>query len=491
MKGMPMGIGMSTGIRSLLFMFLVIVQLRAQQDVLTQARTLEESGKFSEAAALLTSGMNQPGRSADAKRALAWEIERLDRIRFDYSYSADRLFAQVQRSVKNVTREEFDRWDAEGKFDKRSIDGELRYLNVSRSNLFWRYPEIAARRVNPPNDSAFDRAVWKNCIDIMKASMASGEPYVHPKTFRVVMTLTIDSGAVPAGETVRAWLPVPRTYPFQREFRLVASDPPVVSIAPDESPIRSAYLERVASHAGPTKFRIEYEYTADGIWFNTATEAVAEYDTDDPEYRRYTAEAPHIVFTDAMKALAKEIAGTETNPLVRARSFYRWIAENIQYSYAREYSTIRNIGGYCLEKKYGDCGQEAFLFMTLCRLSGIPARWQSAWFTFPGGKTIHDWCEISIPPYGWIPVDPYMGIFAMQYLETLGPVQQRAIRDFYFGGLDQYRIAANSDHCQTLEPAKQYFRSDVVDFQRGEVEWSGGNIYFDKWDYSLTIEEKK
>src|SRR2546430_10087540 len=35
-----------------------------------------------------------------------------------------------------------------------------------------------------------------------------------------------------------------------------------------------------------------------------------------------------------------------------------------------------------------------------------------------------------------------------------------------------YRMAANSDHNQTLKPPKQSMRSDDVDFQRGELERS-------------------
>ena len=190
-----------------------------------------------------------------------------------------------------------------------------------------------------------------------------------------------------------------------------------------------------------------------------------------------------------MRALSKEIAGSTDNPLVQAKAFYDWISEHIQYSYALEYSTIRNISDYCLTKRYGDCGQEALLFITLCRLNGIPARWQSAWFTFPGGKTIHDWTEIYVRPWGWMPVDPYMGIFAMQYLKSLTPEERRGVRDFYFGGLDQYRMAANSDHCQNLMPAKAGLRSDNVDFQRGELEAKGENIYFDKYSYSLDVKE--
>jgi len=35
-------------------------------------------------------------------------------------------------------------------------------------------------------------------------------------------------------------------------------------------------------------------------------------------------------------------------------------------------------------------------------------------------------------------------------------------------------------------PAKQSFRSDNVDSQRGEVEWSGGNLYYDQWHYDFS-----
>ena len=131
-----------------------------------------------------------------------------------------------------------------------------------------------------------------------------------------------------------------------------------------------------------------------------------------------------------MRTISDEILGGEDNPVRKARAFYDWISENIRYSYALEYSTIRNLGAYCLENRYGDCGQEAMLYITLCRMNGIPARWQSGWFTFPGGKTIHDWTEIYLEPWGWVPVDPYMGIFAMQYLGSLGEQEKLEVRNF-------------------------------------------------------------
>lgn len=117
------------------------------------------------------------------------------------------------------------------------------------------------------------------------------------------------------------------------------------------------------------------------------------------------------------------------------------------------------------------------LLITLMRMNGIPARWQSGW-TFTDGKydDIHDWAEIYLVPYGWVPVDVTYGQLASR---------DPALKWFYLGGLDNYRIAFNDDFSREFVPAKQHFRSDTVDSQRGEVEWDGGNLYYDKWDYGF------
>jgi len=52
-------------------------------------------------------------------------------------------------------------------------------------------------------------------------------------------------------------------------------------------------------------------------------------------------------------------------------------------------------------------------------------------------------------------------------------------------------MAANSDHNQQLSPPKQSMRSDDVDFQRGELEWGGHNIWFDQYSYKLEYKEVK
>ncbi|MBK9139345.1 MAG: transglutaminase domain-containing protein [Verrucomicrobia bacterium] len=468
---------------------LAVRLLASSHPVLSLAAAMEARGDFGQADEALARLLSDTTLAPDARRELEWERERLRRIRLDYSHTEASLFAALSESVRGLTRGEFDRWVKEGRFDSRVIDGERRFVASSVSNLFFRHPRLNSRRLKGGESAEQPRRFLGTARGIRDAARVAGTPYVLPRQLSVTMELTVKAGVAGQGEVVRCWLPIPRSQPHQDEFALISSEPLVAALAPDDSVIRSAYFEQTAAVSRETSFRIEYTYRTWSVWFDLRPERIVAIHPDDPEIAPFLAEAPHVPFTDSMRRLAKDLAGREKNPLLRAKRYYDWIAQNIRYSYAREYSTIPNLAEYCLENRYGDCGQETFLFMTLCRLSGIPARWQSGWRLFPGAKTIHDWCEIYLAPYGWVPVDPYMGIYAMQYAPSLNRSERRSLRDFYFGGLDPYRLIANADHCQPLSPPKTSFRSDTVDFQRGEVEVAGRNVYFGDFSYRLEWRE--
>ena len=463
----------------------------AADPLLEKINALEQQGEFKQATALLSGAVQGRHVSVDERRKLEFERDRLERIRKDFPLSKEALFTELKRAVKDLTPQEFDRWVEEGRFDSREIDGERWFMVSSVSNLYFRYPELNPRRTPAKDTAGVDKASWETVVAIKKAALEQKVPYVLPKRLRVEMIVTAKPNAAPDGETIRAWMPIPRRYPFQSDFQLLTSSSPIKKIADETSPVRSVYLEQTARKGSSTKFKLDYEFTILGTYFDVKPERVRPGNPNDPALKEFLGEAPHIVFTPEIRALSKQIAGDETNPALKARKFYDWIADNIKYSYAIEYSTIRNISDYCRTKGYGDCGQEALLFMTLCRLNGVPARWQTGWNLFPGAKSIHDWCEIHLDPYGWVPVDPYKGIFAMRYVTSLTPEQRREVRDFYFGGLDYYRMAANSDHNQPLDPPKRSMRSDDVDFQRGELEWGDHNIYFDQYSYELNWKEIK
>jgi transglutaminase-like putative cysteine protease len=467
---------------------LVSGRVLAGADIRQTARGLEENGNFTQAAAQLQKTISDTNTPAAERRKLEFEVDRLERIRLDYPFTRAALFEKLQAAVRDLTPGEFEQWIGEKRFDERVIDGEERFMVSSVANLFWRYPELNLRRINPKNES-YQQALWENCVAIQQAAANEKSPYVLPKHFVVTMTVTLDAGIVPPGKTVRAWLPVPRSYPYQDDFKLISSSSPVKQLAPETSSIRSAYFEQTAASNAPTVFKITYEYRTKGVRFNIDADQVRDFDGTDSAIAAFTNEAPHVVFSPEMKRLSEKILGGEKNPARQAKLFYDWIGANIKYSFATEYSTIPNISEYCRAHGYGDCGQEALLFITLCRLNGIPARWQSGWETFPGAEDIHDWTEIYLAPYGWVPVDPYMGIFATQYASQLTPDQRREVRDFYFGGRGQWRMAANADHSQPVDPPKNSFRSDDVDFQRGELECDGQNIYFNRYHYDFVVKE--
>jgi transglutaminase-like putative cysteine protease len=159
-------------------------------------------------------------------------------------------------------------------------------------------------------------------------------------------------------------------------------------------------------------------------------------------------------------------------------AFYRWINDNIIWTSAIEYGLMPDIPGYVLKNRRGDCGMQTLLFLSLCRYEGIPARWQSGWMLHPGHVNLHDWSEVYIEPEGWVPVDVSF---------KLQPSENQKVSEFYISGIDSYRLIVNKDYGTPLYPPKKFPRSEPLDFQRGEVEWKGGNIYFNKWKYDMEV----
>jgi hypothetical protein len=82
------------------------------------------------------------------------------------------------------------------------------------------------------------------------------------------------------------------------------------------------------------------------------------------------------------------------------------------YEYVTERTYYQKIPGWpsapeILGKGTGTCSPLSFLFVSLCRASGIPARFQAGTRASIGGddREFHRWSEVYLPGYGWIPVD--------------------------------------------------------------------------------------
>ncbi len=440
------------------------------------------------AAALLAAACGTAQKSAVAAAepdtaAYSWEEDLRQRLAADFRATEEEVAEYIRRYIPDVTAEQMRSWEASGALECMVVDGRRRYFHAAARNLFRIDPQCRAimEAADGTAPSGSDRANMKNLPEILGAA-TDAEPVAAPKRMRVTYTLTVDADAVPAGETVRCWLPYPRRdVPRQSGVRLLSASEARYTIAPDSCRHSTLYMERKAKAGEPTVFSETFEYTSAGERHDLRRITPQPYDTASPVYREYTSERErHIRFTPRLRALAARLTAGAATPAAKAERIFRYICETYPWASAREYSTIDNIPEYVVANGHGDCGQVSLLFITLCRISGIPARFQSGFMMHPGAWNLHDWAEIYLEGAGWVPVDQSFGI--PDY------ARNDAERIFFLGGIDSWRMAVNNDYGMPLYPAKQYPRSETVDFQRGEAEWRGGNLYFTQWGYDMKIE---
>jgi len=440
---------------------------------------LIDDGRFEAATARIESLLAANDLASDARRSLEFERERMRRIRLDFPHDRASVAAQLRTQAPDLTDAEVDAWEKAGWLEHQVIDGQRCYFDRAATNAFRVSPAALARRdpkLGPFREGPYERLNAQHAA-IRDAARDSGANSVAPRRLRITQSLTVEPDAVPAGETVRAWIPYPRAIAGQQEqIRYLTSAPESHRIAPETALQRTVYLEQPARAGKPTKFSVTYEVTIHAR-YHAIDAAKVQSPATTPDLAPFLAErAPHIVFTPALREFSRRAVGDAKQPYEVAKRLFDAV-DRLPWAGAREYSTLTNIPDHLLGKGYGDCGQQTLLLMTLLRLNGIPSRWQSGWVFSDGDyANLHDWGALYLAPYGWVPMDVTTG-----RLESDDP----ALAYFYLGGLDAYRIAFNDDWGRDFVPPKKHFRSDTVDSQRGEAEWDGGNLYFDQWDYEF------
>jgi len=469
-------------ILSLLFCLLGVFFLQAQTSY-PAINALIEKGEFTKAQAMIQTKISKDDLSAEAVWDLQLQSALFDRIRLDFNRDEAYVREKLSPYFPDLTDEQLAAWEATNALEMRKIDGEKRYFRNAVWNLFRIDPEAKKRKqeVDGVTTSRLDQFLQTYLPEAIEKIKQSDSPRANPKRLRLNYTLRVKPDVVPAGEIIRAWLPYPRN-DRQRltDIKLLQASEPYYIISPETQPHRSIYMEKEAQAGEWTTFSMQVEYTAYDEWHDLENAKILPYDEDAELYQTYTAERDrHIIFTPEIRELSQKIVGDEMDPLRKTWLIYDWIGKNIPWASALEYSTMPNIPAYCIANKSGDCGMKALLFITLLRYNGIPAKWQSGWFLYPDNINLHDWTEVYFEGVGWVSMDPD---FNVQNIE-----EQDAAR-FFFGGADAYRFIVNDDYGRTFYPAKIHPRSETVDFQRGEVEWRGGNLYFDQWRYNMEVE---
>jgi hypothetical protein len=458
---------------------------------INKSMDLVSEGKYNEADALLKAQAASDGTTKQAREEMSEVIRRLRR---EFSLTEDQLLARVRKSIPDATAKDLFAWRSAGELGAQEIDGQTFYYRREPVNLF-RFSEDAKKRrdaANPPQaKSEKDWKLEKHLRDILAAASKTMDSEILPIHHTVTFTLTIPANAKGAkpGSTARVWLPYPQEYRQQKNVKLIKASPENATIAPnavDGNPVtggaqRTIYFEKkIDDPAKDQVFTAEYEY--DSYAYYPIIVAAAAKPLPENWNGAYLDERPpHILFTPELRATVSNIIGGEFNPLRKAQLIYNWIDENIKYCGEQEYSTIPSFSIKCLQSKKGDCGIQSMLFITMCRIAGVPARWQSGWETKPVGWSQHDWAEFYVEPWGWLPADPSYGL----QKDSFDP----RIREFYFGHQDALRMIVNLDYGRDLIPPKKSLRSEPADFQVGEVEIDGRNLYYDEFDYDFQFKQ--
>lgn len=383
-------------------------------------------------------------------KAYSWEDDLRHRLLVDFCLTEAQVKDYIRKYIPDVTDEQMRKWEDDKSLEYMVLDGEKRYFRNAGPNLF--RLDSLCRDIKLAKEgkvvSGSEKVNKENLPEIISSVKESGQSLGAPKRMRITYTLTVDTNAVPAGEIVRCWLPYPRAdIKRQQGVKLISASEPEYLLSPETCAHSTLYMEKRATLDEPTVFSETFEYTSYGEWHNLKPEDVQPYDTTTALYKEYTAEREkHIIFSPRLRELASKLTEGENNPYLKALRIFRWIDAHFPWASAREYSTIDNIPEYVLNNRHGDCGQVTLLFVTLCRICGIPAHFQSGFMMHPNAWNLHDWAEVYFEGVGWVPVDQSFGIptFAENQDETL----------FFLGGIDSWRMIVNSDYGMPLVPAK-------------------------------------
>ena len=188
----------------------------------------------------------------------------------------------------------------------------------------------------------------------------------------------------------------------------------------------------------------------------------------DYPYKPYRKDTTYAVYTRREKFIetdlpeiveqAKQIKGQRRSAVKIAREAYDWVLDRTEYKLLDHVSGA----GYCLREGHGECGEYSALFVALCRAAGVPARPVTG-FWADKTDSWHVWAEFMLPTGEWISIDC-----------SIGDKSEKK-REYYFGGLDNRRVAL----CKTFDvalPKAQAGQKNVDFLQVGCWWWRASQV---------------
>jgi transglutaminase-like putative cysteine protease len=299
----------------------------------------------------------------------------------------------------------------------------------------------------------FVRPVWFLALLLIASSVIAASAAIA-KERRAEVNWSVDLKAPPEAKHVRLWIPYPMSDENQEITDVVVSGNFTYSGVYREGAYgNSALYAEWKNSKGPRT--LTYSFKVLRRERVTKEIPAQELPFSKTEFRKELAPTRLADLKGPEKDLAEKIiAGKKTNR-DKAFAIYDWTVENM----FRDPNTkgcglgevdtlIRTLGG--------KCGDIHSVYTALARASGLPAR--EVWgIRIPAGmggdmtKAQHCWAEWYSPGYGWVVVDP--ADVRKAILEKKITLEQaKPLREYYFGAVDNSRIAIGTGRDLVLNP---------------------------------------
>jgi transglutaminase-like putative cysteine protease len=319
-------------------------------------------------------------------------------------------------------------------------------------------------------------------------------PAAWAKSRSGMVTVEVDLSKQEAGKETKLWIPYAVTDKNQSITDVkVSGDFASSAVYTDRAngtPILFASWGKDA-----TSRKLSYSFAVERQEIGLRNLPTREPDWNHGDYAEFlkpTALGP----TDGdIKKLSGNITKGKRTVHDKAKAIYDWTCEHMY----RDPATIGcGKGDVCqlLKKPGGKCTDISSVYVALARAAGVPAR---EVFGVRLGKKAeedvttwqHCWAEFFLPGYGWVPVDPADVRKAMlvEKLE-LSDAKTREYRDYFWGGIDAYRVKLSAGRDLVLNPPQAGAPLNTFGYPYAEVGGQAIDFYEPKtFSYRIRFQE--
>jgi transglutaminase-like putative cysteine protease len=298
------------------------------------------------------------------------------------------------------------------------------------------------------------RPAWFLALLLIASSLLAAASTARAKERRAEVTYSVDLNAPAEAKHVRLWIPYPMSDENQEITDVAVSGNFTSSGVYREGVFgNSALYAEWKDSKGPRTLAFSFKV----LRRERVTRDIPaqELPFSKTEFRKELAPTRLADLKGPEKELAEKITAGKKSNHEKAFAIYDWTVENMFRDPATKGcglgvvdTLVRTLGG--------KCGDIHSVYTALARVSGVPAR--EVWgIRIPGGKSgdmtkaQHCWAEWYSPGYGWVVVDP--ADVRKAILEKKITLEQaKPLREYYFGAVDESRIAVGTGRDIVLNP---------------------------------------